>query len=65
MISDDGRGFDINSASTGLGLSGMAERMRDIHGTLRIESIPGNGTTITAAVSLQVPAEAKTDSAVR
>jgi signal transduction histidine kinase len=64
-ISDDGRGFDTEQTSEGLGLSGMAERMRDIHGTLRIQSLPGIGTTVTAAVSLQVPAGTTTDSAVR
>jgi len=53
-IADRGRGFshDSNGALLGLGLSGMTERMKDIGGTLRIDSTPGAGTIITATVPL-------------
>jgi signal transduction histidine kinase/ligand-binding sensor domain-containing protein len=51
---DDGKGFDLavakNSPSSGLGLNGMAERARIIGADLRIESGPGNGTTIFVSV---------------
>jgi len=57
-VSDHGRGFDVRKTSAGLGLSGMAERMKDIQGTLRIDSTPGSGTIVTASVSLSEPADA-------
>ena len=55
-VQDDGRGFDISSATetdrSGLGLFGMRERLALVGGTLEINSIPGNGTTIVARVPL-------------
>ena len=51
-ISDFGRGFETETCKRGLGLSGMVERMADIQGTLKVESIPGFGTTVTAEVPL-------------
>ncbi len=51
-ISDDGRGFDRNNADTehegGFGLVFMQERVRELKGTLTIDSSPGNGTRISA-----------------
>lgn len=48
VIEDDGKGFDVNSAlkKGTFGLLGMNERVRSLNGTLDINSIPGNGTTI-------------------
>jgi signal transduction histidine kinase len=37
---------------SGLGLSGMAERMRNIEGSLNILSSPGNGTTVIATAPI-------------
>jgi signal transduction histidine kinase len=53
-VADKGRGFspDSNGGLLGLGLSGMTERMKDIGGTLRVDSAPGAGTSITATVPL-------------
>ncbi len=47
-VCDDGRGFDLMAAyeSRAYGLLGMAERARLIGGTLRIDSAPGRGTTV-------------------
>jgi nitrate/nitrite-specific signal transduction histidine kinase len=46
-VRDDGVGFTIGAQpATGVGLVGMAERAREIRGTLTIESSPGNGTTL-------------------
>ncbi|HWT64847.1 MAG TPA: ATP-binding protein, partial [Terracidiphilus sp.] len=48
-IRDDGRGFDVKTKSAGTGhygLVGMKERIQLIHGTLRIESADGAGTTV-------------------
>ncbi len=45
-IRDDGRGFDLEQASNGLGLIGIKERVKMLGGKLEIHSSPGNGTTI-------------------
>jgi signal transduction histidine kinase len=48
-IADKGEGFNVLSTGlSGLGLSGMAERMRNVGGSLEILSSPGNGTTVIA-----------------
>jgi PAS domain S-box-containing protein len=54
VISDSGRGFDVEAASqgTGLGLSSMRERVRLVNGTIAIESKPMAGTTIHVRVPL-------------
>ena len=48
IVSDLGKGFDIESArrSAGLGLTSMQERVRLIGGTIVIDSKPSAGTTI-------------------
>jgi two-component system, NarL family, sensor histidine kinase UhpB len=47
-IEDDGLGFDPQTrcALSGFGLLGMAERARDLNGTLEVHSRPGHGTRI-------------------
>ena len=47
-VSDDGRGMD-DRGKFGVGLSGMQERVREVHGTLQVDS-SGRGTTITATL---------------
>ncbi|MGH2518561.1 MAG: histidine kinase N-terminal 7TM domain-containing protein, partial [Chloroflexota bacterium] len=51
-IEDDGRGFDSAAPSDGFGLSGMAARVEQLGGTLRLQSALGQGTRISAAVPL-------------
>ncbi|QTN32973.1 sensor histidine kinase [Akkermansiaceae bacterium] len=55
-VHDDGIGFDPVNApglSEGhLGLQGMRERMKRLGGTVKVESAPGQGTTIRARVPL-------------
>jgi len=46
-VADDGRGFDPGR-SRGMGILGMEERVKRLGGTLRVESQPGKGTTVTA-----------------
>jgi signal transduction histidine kinase len=55
-VSDAGRGFDSQAAkqSRGLGLVSMEERIKMLHGTFSIDSRPNNGTTVHAAVPLNV-----------
>jgi len=57
-VTDKGCGFDVEHSRRGLGLSGMAERMKEISGNLRIDSTPGSGTTITATVPIGPQANA-------
>jgi signal transduction histidine kinase len=45
-ISDDGKGFDTENTVRSLGLMGMRERARTVHGHLVIVSSPGKGTRI-------------------
>lgn len=48
-IQDNGRGFDQSEKGThlkGLGLTSMAERMKGLHGTFRVQSTAGLGTEI-------------------
>ncbi|MEZ5102699.1 MAG: GAF domain-containing protein [Thermoleophilia bacterium] len=51
VIEDDGRGFAVGrSDDSGIGLVGMRERMALLGGTLAVESLPGQGTTLVAEV---------------
>ena len=45
-VTDDGHGFE--PASRGMGILGMEERVKRLGGTLRVESQPGEGATVTA-----------------
>src|SRR3954464_1600725 len=45
-VRDDGRGFETDRPTRGLGLGGMAERARLVGGELTIESRPGAGTQL-------------------
>jgi PAS domain S-box-containing protein len=63
IVSDSGKGFDIEAVkqSGGLGLISMRERVRLGHGTIAIESKPMAGTTIHVCVpfgSEQLPEQA-------
>jgi len=48
-ITDDGVGFTPVFAA-GHGLSGMRDRLTEIGGSLRVDSAPGKGCTVTAVV---------------
>ncbi len=53
MIRDDGSGFDPRTCTNGFGLLGMRERVQLVHGTVVVDSSPGNGTTVTASFPVQ------------
>lgn len=57
-VTDDGVGFDParHGRSGGVGLNGMRERLRLLGSELEVESRPGGGTTIAAAVRRWRPA---------
>jgi len=54
-VRDEGRGFDtaVALATSGLGLVSMQERLRLVNGEVTLESTPGAGTTVRAAVPLR------------
>ena len=52
VVEDDGEGFDPEHPTTGLGLSGIRERIALVGGRLRVETGPGKGTTIAAEIPL-------------
>ena len=55
-ISDDGRGFVVDGQRPrSFGLVGMHERALMLNGSLRIDSRPGEGTTLTVCVPLDTP----------
>jgi signal transduction histidine kinase len=45
-IKDDGKGFDVNSVSGGLGLCSMREQVSLAGGTFKVNSTPGQGTEV-------------------
>lgn len=53
LITDDGKGFDIDKKTRTLGLIGMRERCLSINGKLTISSTLGKGTSIRTVISNQ------------
>jgi signal transduction histidine kinase len=49
-VRDEGAGFDIDEITHGFGLIGMTERADLVDGRLAVDSIPGEGTTVTIVV---------------
>jgi signal transduction histidine kinase len=49
-IRDDGKGLPAAMKRQGLGLLGMAERVRELGGVFEIESAPGQGTCLRARI---------------
>ncbi|WP_040809106.1 sensor histidine kinase [Nocardia concava] len=58
-IADDGTGFDPAAPATtpdrGHGLPAMRARLRQLGGTLTVESAPGDGTVVSAQIPLERP----------
>ena len=55
-VEDTGTGFDVKSpeSKAGLGFVSMRERLRVLHGTIHVDSIPSRGTRIDAWVPPRV-----------
>ena len=53
-IRDNGSGFDIRSATNGMGLGNIRARATEFGGTVEIESLPGEGSTICSRLKLEV-----------
>ena len=54
-VQDDGVGFDTKAASSGLGLIGIQERVRELDGKVAITSHPEKGTIL----EVEVPVSGK------
>ena len=52
-VRDDGAGFDAARSRSGVGLTNMHDRVGAIGGSLRVESAPGRGTTISGLIPLE------------
>jgi signal transduction histidine kinase len=57
-VADDGAGFNVRDSKVGAGFTNMSDRVGAIGGTLRVESAPGQGTTVGGAIPLNGKAEA-------
>jgi signal transduction histidine kinase len=53
LVRDDGRGFDVASASRGLGMIGMRERVKALRGIFEIDSAPGRGTAVHVSLPIE------------
>jgi signal transduction histidine kinase len=50
LVADDGTGFDAESRGLGAGFLNMADRLGALGGSLRVESAPRQGTTVSGTV---------------
>jgi signal transduction histidine kinase len=58
-VQDDGKGFVPGTGGdgrSGYGLQGMRERAQGLQGSLMVESVPGEGTTISLTLPILRPA---------
>jgi glucose-6-phosphate-specific signal transduction histidine kinase len=56
-VVDDGKGFDAQARGLGAGFLNMADRLGALGGSLRVESAPRRGTTVSGTI----PANADVD----
>jgi signal transduction histidine kinase len=52
IVSDNGKGFDVNKSFSGNGLKSMQKRAKEIGGALRIESHPQVGTRLELKIAV-------------
>jgi signal transduction histidine kinase len=45
-VEDDGKGFDVNEAGKGAGLSNIKARIDYLNGSMDIDSVKGEGTSV-------------------
>ncbi len=53
-ITDDGKGFDINTIEQGNGLSNMRQRCERLGGEIKFESAPGEGCTVHCTLPMAI-----------
>jgi signal transduction histidine kinase len=56
-VQDDGSGIDLRTLHRGIGLLGMEERARELHGKLTIDSDPARGTLLRVEIPVETPAD--------
>ncbi len=56
MVEDDGLGFDPANAGDGMGMSNLRARAAEFNGAVRVDSLPGRGTTV--VIDLPIPQKA-------
>ena len=63
VVRDNGKGFDQRAEreATRFGLIGMRERVQALDGEFRIDSIPGEGVTVTAVIPVKTPSSGSRD----
>jgi signal transduction histidine kinase len=49
-VRDDGRGFDTETVTRGIGLQSMEDRLQALGGALEVRAVPGEGTSIRGTV---------------
>ncbi|MBC3757040.1 two-component sensor histidine kinase [Hyunsoonleella sp. SJ7] len=54
IIKDDGSGFEVNKAKSGIGLKNMNSRIGEVEGNLHIESEKEKGTTVTIEIPTKI-----------
>jgi signal transduction histidine kinase len=52
-VADTGAGFDLTSHARGAGMTNMMDRVGAVGGTLRVDSSPGRGTTVSGTIPLR------------
>jgi len=52
-VADDGKGFDVASATRSSGLQNMRDRVEALGGSLEVRSAPGRGTTIAGRIPIR------------
>ena len=53
LIVDDGIGFKANKIKRGIGLDNIIERLSEINSTLKIDTEPNNGTSISFSINIE------------
>ncbi|NOS93210.1 MAG: hypothetical protein HOP30_14920 [Cyclobacteriaceae bacterium] len=53
-IEDDGKGFELNSVASGLGLTQMKSRVESLHGRFELNTAPTQGTQLMITIPFQV-----------
>ena len=51
-VDDDGRGFDVDLTTWGMGLNNLRDRLESMGGSFRVTSVLGEGTTVRMALPL-------------
>ncbi len=60
-VSDDGPGFDPDDRTSGTGFVNMGDRLGTLGGSVRVDSAPGRGTTVTGTVPVQPSGDGATE----